>query len=221
MTASSAGTRARGPRRRSPSPQACNPKYSDYGRTGSICASEGVNDTLTQYRWLTSVPAGPDGVAGPLREVDFDTFFTSSKTITLDAVYFRPGSRVQCAARAVTAAGDQGLELLSPVVTVARADGEARPLAGGSAGRWCLRAAPALSRSTSPRRGPRAGRRAPYTAGKPLSWAGALAGVSVPPCPRGEDAAPSAQGAEMQKQAWRAPPCAARGGVLRDAGSQP
>lgn len=108
-------------------PQACNPKYSDYARTGSICASEGINDTLSRYRWLTSAPAGADGVAGPLRDVDFDTFFTSSKMITLDAVYFQPGSRVQCAARAVTASGDEGLELLSPVVTVAREQGDMCP----------------------------------------------------------------------------------------------
>lgn len=109
-------------------PQACNPKYSDYDKTGSICASENINDTLTRYRWLTSAPAGPDGVTSPMREVDFDTFFTSSKMITLDSVYFQPGSRVQCAARAVNADGNEGLELMSPVVTISREEGTALPL---------------------------------------------------------------------------------------------
>lgn len=104
--------------------QACNTKYSDYDRTGSICVSEHINNTLTRYRWLISAPAGPDGITSPMREVDFDTFFTSSKMITLDSVYFQAGSRVQCAARAVNSNGDEGLELSSPVVTISRVEGE-------------------------------------------------------------------------------------------------
>lgn len=88
--------------------------------------SEHINDTLTRYRWLISAPAGPDGVTSPMREVDFDTFFTSSKMITLDSIYFQAGSRVQCAARAVNANGDEGLELVSPVFTISQEEGEDR-----------------------------------------------------------------------------------------------
>lgn len=88
--------------------------------------SEHINDTLTRYRWLVSAPAGPDGVTSPMREVDFDTFFTSSKRITLDSIYFQAGSRVQCAARAVNSNGDEGLELLSPVSTISQEEGEDR-----------------------------------------------------------------------------------------------
>lgn len=104
--------------------QACNTKYSDYDKTGSICVSEHINDTLTRYRWLVSAPAGPDGVTSPMREVDVDTFFTSSKMITLDSIYFQAGSRVQCAARAVNSNGDEGLELSSPIVSISRTEGE-------------------------------------------------------------------------------------------------
>lgn len=103
--------------------QACDTKYPDYDKTGSICVSEHINNTLTRYRWLISAPAGPDGVTSPVREVDFDTFFTSSKMITLDSVYFRAGSRVQCAARAVNSNGDEGLELRSPIVTISTEEG--------------------------------------------------------------------------------------------------
>lgn len=88
--------------------------------------SEHINDTLTRYRWLISAPAGPDGVTSPMREVDFDTFFTSSKMITLDSIYFQAGSRVQCAARAVNSNGDEGLELVSPVFTISQEEGEDR-----------------------------------------------------------------------------------------------
>ncbi|XP_069779228.1 FRAS1-related extracellular matrix protein 3 [Narcine bancroftii] len=102
---------------------ACNPKYSDYDKTGSICSAENINDTLTHYRWLVSAPSGLDGVTSPLREVDSNTFFTSTKIITLDSIYFQAGSRVQCAARAFTAGGDAGLELLSPIITISREDG--------------------------------------------------------------------------------------------------
>lgn len=107
-----------------PFSQACNPKYSDYHKTGSICFSEHINSTLTRYRWLVSAPAGPDGVTSPMREVDFETFFTSSKLITLDSIYFQAGSRVQCVARAVSSNGDEGLEISSPAVTISVEEGE-------------------------------------------------------------------------------------------------
>ncbi|KAK2828336.1 hypothetical protein Q5P01_019370 [Channa striata] len=113
---------------------ACNTKYPDYDKTGSICVSEHINNTLTRYRWLIGAPAGPDGVTSPMREVDFDTFFTSSKRITLDSVYFQAGSRVQCAARAVNSNGDEGLELISPIVTISREEGMCQPRKMGTVG---------------------------------------------------------------------------------------
>uniref|UniRef100_A0A8C2J6A9 FRAS1 related extracellular matrix 2b n=1 Tax=Cyprinus carpio TaxID=7962 RepID=A0A8C2J6A9_CYPCA len=112
----------------------CNPKYADFDRTGSICVAEHINNTLTRYRWLVSAPTGPDGVTSPMKEVDFDTFFTSSKTITLDSVYFQAGSRVQCAARAVNSNGDEGLELTSPIVSISQEDGMCQPRVVGTVG---------------------------------------------------------------------------------------
>ncbi|KAG5844643.1 hypothetical protein ANANG_G00164670 [Anguilla anguilla] len=113
---------------------ACNQKYSDYEKTGSICVSEHINDTLTRYRWLVSAPRGPDGVTSPMREVDFDTFFTSSKLITLDSVYFQAGSRVQCAARAVNSDGEEGLELSSPITSISVEEGMCQPRKVGTVG---------------------------------------------------------------------------------------
>ncbi|XP_006629615.2 FRAS1-related extracellular matrix protein 3 [Lepisosteus oculatus] len=113
---------------------ACNPKYSDFDKTGSICSAENINDTLTHYRWLVSAPSGSDGVTSPMREVDSNTFFTSTKTITLDAIYFQAGSRVQCAARAFNANGDAGLELLSPIVAISREEGLCQPRLPGTVG---------------------------------------------------------------------------------------
>nr|XP_057942551.1 FRAS1-related extracellular matrix protein 2a [Doryrhamphus excisus] len=113
---------------------ACNSRYPDYDKTGSICVSEHINDTLTRYRWLVSAPAGPDGVTSPMREVDFDTFFTASKMITLDSVYFQAGSRVQCAARAVNSNGDEGLELSSPIVAISQEEGMCQPRKMGTVG---------------------------------------------------------------------------------------
>uniref|UniRef100_A0A672LVH6 FRAS1-related extracellular matrix protein 2-like n=1 Tax=Sinocyclocheilus grahami TaxID=75366 RepID=A0A672LVH6_SINGR len=112
----------------------CNPKYPDFDRTGSICVAEHINNTLTRYRWLVSAPTGPDGVTSPMKEADFDTFFTSSKTITLDSVYFQAGSRVQCAARAVNSNGDEGLELTSPIVSISQEDGMCQPRVVGTVG---------------------------------------------------------------------------------------
>ncbi|XP_062275712.1 FRAS1-related extracellular matrix protein 2b isoform X3 [Scomber scombrus] len=113
---------------------ACNPKHPDYDKTGSICVSENINNTLTHYRWLVSAPTGSDGVTSPMREVDFDTFFTSSKLITLDSVYFQHGSRVQCAARAVNSNGDEGLELSSPIVSISMDEGMCQPGVVGTVG---------------------------------------------------------------------------------------
>ncbi|XP_072547608.1 FRAS1-related extracellular matrix protein 2b [Salminus brasiliensis] len=113
---------------------ACNPKYPDFDRTGSICAGEHINNTLTRYRWLVSAPTGPDGVTSPMREVDFDTFFTTSKSITLDSVYFQAGSRVQCAARAVNSNGDEGLELSSSIISISIEEGLCQPRVPGAVG---------------------------------------------------------------------------------------
>ncbi|XP_072514172.1 FRAS1-related extracellular matrix protein 2a [Salminus brasiliensis] len=113
---------------------ACNPKYPEYDKTGSICMSEHINDTLTRYRWLVSAPTAPDGVTSPMREVDFDTFFTSSKRISLDSVYFQAGSRVQCAARAVNSNGDEGLELSSPITSISMEEGMCQPRKVGTVG---------------------------------------------------------------------------------------
>ncbi|XP_068134549.1 FRAS1-related extracellular matrix protein 3 [Hyperolius riggenbachi] len=113
---------------------ACNPKYAEFEKTGSICSAENINDTLTQYRWLVSAPSGSDGVTSPMREVDSNTFFTDTKSITLDSIYFHAGSRVQCAARAVTASGDPGLELMSPIVTLSREEGLCQPRVPGTVG---------------------------------------------------------------------------------------
>ncbi|MFT7803878.1 FRAS1-related extracellular matrix protein 2-like [Arapaima gigas] len=113
---------------------ACNPKYSDYDKTGSVCLNEGINNTLTQYRWLVSAPTGPDGVTSPMREVDFDTFFTSSKFITLDSIYFQPGTRVQCLARAVNSDGNEGLEISSTIVTISMEEGMCQPHKVGTVG---------------------------------------------------------------------------------------
>ncbi|XP_051539722.1 FRAS1-related extracellular matrix protein 2-like isoform X4 [Myxocyprinus asiaticus] len=113
---------------------ACNTKYPDYDKTGSICFSEHINDTLTRYRWLISAPSGPDGVTSPMKEADFDTFFTSSKMITLDSIYFQAGSRVQCAARAVNSNGDEGLELSSPILSISMEEGMCQPRKLGTVG---------------------------------------------------------------------------------------
>uniref|UniRef100_A0A671KDL8 Fras1 related extracellular matrix 3 n=1 Tax=Sinocyclocheilus anshuiensis TaxID=1608454 RepID=A0A671KDL8_9TELE len=113
---------------------ACNPKYFDFDKTGSICSVENINDTMTQYRWMVSAPSGLDGVTSPMREVDTNTFFTNTKSITLDSIYFQAGSRVQCAARAFNANGDAGLELSSPIVVISREEGLCQPRIPGTVG---------------------------------------------------------------------------------------
>lgn len=75
---------------------------------------------------MVSAPTGSDGVTSPMREVDTNTFFTNTKSITLDSIYFQSGSRVQCAARAFNANGDAGLELSSSIFVISKEEGERR-----------------------------------------------------------------------------------------------
>uniref|UniRef100_H2YPT7 Calx-beta domain-containing protein n=1 Tax=Ciona savignyi TaxID=51511 RepID=H2YPT7_CIOSA len=97
---------------------ACNPKHSNYKEVSSICESEGLDDSATKFRWLVAPPSAEDGVTQPLRDVAQTTFFTDVNRITLDSIYFKPGSRVACVARAVNMEGDVGLESVSQPVTV-------------------------------------------------------------------------------------------------------
>ncbi|XP_054706772.1 FRAS1-related extracellular matrix protein 2-like [Uloborus diversus] len=111
----------------------CNPKYPDFSKTGNICIKEGINNSLTMYRWRVSAPSGKDGVTSELRDVESTTFFADTHLITLDSIYFTAGSRVLCSARAVSKDGDPGLELNSVPVTISR-EGLCAPKLEGSVG---------------------------------------------------------------------------------------
>lgn len=113
---------------------ACNSKHPDFSKTGILCKKEGINDSLTEFRWRVAAPSGRDGVTSELKDVESTTFFTSTHYITLDSIYFSAGSRVQCAARAVNVDGDPGLELDSDAVTVSTSDGLCTPRLEGSFG---------------------------------------------------------------------------------------
>lgn len=67
--------------------QSCNPKHPDYIRTGPICSKEGINDSLTEFRWRVASPESSD-----LRSIQSKAFFASVRSITLDSVYFSAGT---------------------------------------------------------------------------------------------------------------------------------
>ncbi|XP_078683006.1 FRAS1-related extracellular matrix protein 2-like [Branchiostoma floridae x Branchiostoma belcheri] len=113
---------------------ACNPKFTDYDKTGSLCTTENINETLTRYRWRVSAPSGQDGVTNRLRDVESTTYFTSTREITLDSIYFGPNSRVQCVARAVNSDGDPGLESTSEPVTISSTEGLCQQRVAGTIG---------------------------------------------------------------------------------------
>ena len=76
--------------------QPCNPKHPDFSKTGELCTAQGINDTKTLFRWRVSAPTGPDGVTSDLHDVTSNTFFASTKTITLDSIYFSSGTWGLC-----------------------------------------------------------------------------------------------------------------------------
>ncbi|KAL8573258.1 hypothetical protein ACOMHN_006669 [Nucella lapillus] len=112
----------------------CNPKHPQFKDTDPLCRSQGINDTMTLFRWRVAAPSGQDGVTSHLRDVESATFFATTKGITLDSIYFSGGSRVQCGARAVNTDGDPGLESLSEPITISRTDGVCEPRIMGSVG---------------------------------------------------------------------------------------
>ncbi|GAB1604772.1 hypothetical protein Ahia01_000758700 [Argonauta hians] len=101
----------------------CNPRHPDFPTNKELCEKEGINDTLTRFRWRVSAPRDHDNSPSGLSNVEANTFFTSTKGITLDSIYFGPGSEVQCGARAVNVDGDPGLELLSFPTTISLGKG--------------------------------------------------------------------------------------------------
>nr|XP_039265536.1 FRAS1-related extracellular matrix protein 2-like [Styela clava] len=112
----------------------CNPKHHGYDKVADICTSEGIDDKQTRYRWLVAAPSSSDNVTNNLREVAQNTFFTDSNSITLDSIFFKPGSRIACAARAVTDNGDPGIEMTSQPVTVSKIGKICPPRVAGSVG---------------------------------------------------------------------------------------
>ncbi|XP_014777556.1 extracellular matrix protein 3 [Octopus bimaculoides] len=105
----------------------CNPRHPDFSTSKELCEKEGINDTLTRFRWRVSAPRHPDDAPSGLSNVEANTFFTSTKGITLDSIYFGPGSEVQCGARAVNVDGDPGLELLSFPTIISSGKGLCKP----------------------------------------------------------------------------------------------
>ncbi|XP_042885608.1 FRAS1-related extracellular matrix protein 2-like, partial [Penaeus japonicus] len=113
---------------------ACDSKHPDFEKTGPLCARQGINQTLSSFRWRVAAPSGYDGVSKELKDVSSDTFFTSTRGITLDSVYFSSGSRVQCIARAYSVEGAAGLELASAAVSIEREGGLCPPRYQGTFG---------------------------------------------------------------------------------------
>lgn len=98
----------------------CNPKHPQFPVVGQFCVSDGIDDSLTKFRWRV---AAPNGITADLKDLETNTFFTNTRSISLDSIYFEGGSRVQCYARAVNMAGEPGKELGSTIITVHKTEG--------------------------------------------------------------------------------------------------
>ena len=75
--------------------QPCDERHPEYSRTKVICDDEGIDNTLTEYRWRVGQPVGRDGVAIDLQTVTSNTFITSTTQQTLDSIYFGPGNNIR------------------------------------------------------------------------------------------------------------------------------
>ncbi|KAH9519929.1 FRAS1- extracellular matrix protein 2 [Bulinus truncatus] len=107
----------------------CNPKHPSHENSRPLCDSQNIDDSLTLYRWRASSLTRSGGVTEEMYDVQSNTFFTSTKSITLDSIYFAGGSRVQCVVRAVSSAGDPGHEQESEIKTINPESGVCEPRA--------------------------------------------------------------------------------------------
>ncbi|CAL1537799.1 unnamed protein product, partial [Lymnaea stagnalis] len=105
----------------------CNPKHPNYENSRPQCDGQGIDDTLTLFRWRGTTLTQTGAVSTDVQDIEFSTFFTSTKSITLDSIYFAGGSKVQCGARAVNHEGDPGLEQLSDLKTIHPESGICEP----------------------------------------------------------------------------------------------
>ena len=101
--------------------QACDPKFSRYAETGSICATQQINNFLTEYRW--QIAAADSDVFSNIHP---DTFFGNTHRVTLDSAFFVPGSRLRCVARAVSITTGAGIESISAAVKISKSEGICR-----------------------------------------------------------------------------------------------
>ncbi|XP_052795215.1 extracellular matrix protein 3-like isoform X1 [Mya arenaria] len=90
----------------------CSPYHPQYLSVQDVCREAGIDDVQTKFRWRVGL------AGGELFDLDSDTIFTTTRQITLDSIYFKAGSQVECFARAVNNEGEPGKEVASPVVTV-------------------------------------------------------------------------------------------------------
>ncbi|GAB6022620.1 hypothetical protein CHUAL_006715 [Chamberlinius hualienensis] len=95
----------------------CNNRHPEFSKTGSLCSRQGVNDSLTEFRWKVT------DINNDLVELSSPTFFTSVNKIVLDAIYLTPGNRLQCVARAFNIEGSPGVALTSLQVKISETKG--------------------------------------------------------------------------------------------------
>ncbi|XP_062311258.1 FRAS1-related extracellular matrix protein 2-like, partial [Osmerus eperlanus] len=107
--------------------QACDPRHPAHPLTSPHCLSEGLNSSLTEFRWLLGPPGAPlrGQEAGPL---------AGGRGLLLDQLYLQPGVRVQCCGRAVSSEGRAGQEVCSPLVEVSTTEGMCPPSSPGVVG---------------------------------------------------------------------------------------
>uniref|UniRef100_A0A3B4BU34 Calx-beta domain-containing protein n=1 Tax=Pygocentrus nattereri TaxID=42514 RepID=A0A3B4BU34_PYGNA len=100
---------------------ACDRRHSQSSALGAVCVSEGLNSSVSEFRWF--VGGAEAGVGWSLKELEEGVFMAPVRDRLLDGVYFGSGWRVQCAVRAVGLSGQRGLEQYSSVTHISTEDG--------------------------------------------------------------------------------------------------
>jgi len=74
--------------------QPCDERHPEFSRIKQICDDEGIDNSLTQYRWKVGIPTTGAGLLGEMKLVTSTTFLTEPTSQTLDSIYFGPGELV-------------------------------------------------------------------------------------------------------------------------------
>ncbi|ESO99609.1 hypothetical protein LOTGIDRAFT_173674 [Lottia gigantea] len=101
----------------------CDERHPDYHKTHKLCQESTINQSTIRYSWEVAMPTDEKGSRPPFVTISDNTLFTSTNTMVLDSIYFRPRFNIRCVAQPVHDNGNPGIPLKSKPVVIGQNNG--------------------------------------------------------------------------------------------------